>query len=706
MAAAPPAHMFRPPVRGRGLRAGVFFAVVTVLTVLARLEAAEAQTQSPPAEPSPATVVYGGNNSSPPFEYLDAGGNPQGFSVELFRALTRVSGRQAEFRLGVWKDIVTELDQGGVDVVTLGYAEERTRQFDFLVETWTLRQAAFFRPGRPNYPGGPGEMHGETVAVQLNSIVHEILRSLPEPRRPKILAAANHLEAAQLFLSGRATTVAGNSLVLRTALEDRLPNAVEVPIQAASYQLATARGRGPEMAWIAPALQRLKDSGEYSRLVEKHLAVRGRLAFWPILGGALAAALLVGSLALLGARVWNASLRRQVAARTTQLQAMVEEKERLAASVAEREQRLRISEERYELAARASQDVIWDRDFAAKRVVWSAGLAALGYPAPSSDEAGVWWRDKVHPDDRERTMAAFQAAIDGHEERFDATYRLRRADGTYAHVTDRAIVMRDAAGQPVRMIGAMTDVTARREAEAERERLIADLEAKNAELERFTYTVSHDLKSPLVTIGAYVGQLEKSARDGDMERLTGDIARIERAAARMRRLLDELLDLSRVGRVMNPPDLVSLGDLAREAADLLKGRLSAHQIDITISPGLPSVRGDRVRLLEVMLNLLDNAAKFAGEGQAPRIEVGIAADRPAPSFFVRDNGIGIDPQHHERVFGLFDKLDSASEGTGVGLALVRRIVQAHGGEITIESPGQGRGTTFHVTFPPPAPAPS
>ena len=168
----------------------------------------------------------------------------------------------------------------------------------------------------------------------------------------------------------------------------------------------------------------------------------------------------------------------------------------------------------------------------------------------------------------------------------------------------------------------------------------------------------------------------------------------------MRRLLDELLELSRIGRIVNPPEEVSLRDLAHEAADLVRGRLDAAKIEVLIADDLPNVRGDRVRLLEVMLNLIDNAAKFVKEGETPRIEVGVDKSRPAPSFFVRDNGIGLDPRHHSKVFGLFDKLDPGSGGTGIGLALVRRIVEAHGGQVTVESEGLGRGTTFHVSLAP------
>jgi signal transduction histidine kinase len=229
----------------------------------------------------------------------------------------------------------------------------------------------------------------------------------------------------------------------------------------------------------------------------------------------------------------------------------------------------------------------------------------------------------------------------------------------------------------------------------------ADLAAKNAELERFTYTVSHDLKSPLVTIRGFAGLAGTDLAAGKLDRVRQDLGRIVAASDRMQRLLEDLLDLSRVGRVVNPAEDVALGPLAREAVELVKGLLDQGGVEVEIAPGLPVVRADRRRLLEVFQNLVENAAKFSRGEPGARIEIGARPDGALPVFFVRDNGRGIEPRFLERIFELFEKLDPGADGTGVGLALVRRIVEAHGGRVWAESDGPGRGATFCFTLPGP-----
>lgn len=240
----------------------------------------------------------------------------------------------------------------------------------------------------------------------------------------------------------------------------------------------------------------------------------------------------------------------------------------------------------------------------------------------------------------------------------------------------------------------------RQRIQTEREQVIRELEAKNAELERFTYTVSHDLKSPLVTISGFVGLLEKDAKSGNDKKFKSDLQRITEATEKMQLLLNELLELSRIGRIMNPPTDVPFADIVREALNLTRGRLLRGQVQVHVQEDLPSVHGDQRRLVEVMQNLIDNAAKFMGDQSEPQITIGTRNQNGGTIFFIRDNGMGVDPAFHQKIFGLFDKLHAESEGTGIGLALVKRIIEVHGGRIWVESEGRGKGSTFCFTLSP------
>lgn len=211
--------------------------------------------------------------------------------------------------------------------------------------------------------------------------------------------------------------------------------------------------------------------------------------------------------------------------------------------------------------------------------------------------------------------------------------------------------------------------------------------------------MSHDLKSPLITIRGFLGFLEKDALSGNIERLQNDIGRIHAATDKMQLLLDDLLELSRIGRLVNPSETIAFRSIVDEALDLVQGRIAAVGVAVVVAPDLPLVYGDRARLTEVLQNLLENAARFMGAQPDPCIEIGVRRQNGEQVLYVRDNGIGIEPRYQQRVFGLFEKLDAQSEGTGIGLALVKRIIEVHGGRIWVESAGPGEGTTFCFTLP-------
>jgi PAS domain S-box-containing protein len=300
---------------------------------------------------------------------------------------------------------------------------------------------------------------------------------------------------------------------------------------------------------------------------------------------------------------------------------------------------------------------------------------------------------EVLPDSvSDQTMFAIERVLEsGHVHAFD--YQLVQDDETKTFEARLTPLSSDT------VLAMVRDVSLQKWILSEREKLISELEIKNAELERFTYTASHDLKSPLITIKGFLGFLREDAQSGNVKRLESDIQRIGDAADKMQRLLNDLLELSRVGRLVNTFQAVDLNEMVSEVLELLHGRIYGGNIRVSVEENLPHVYGDRARLLEVLQNLIDNAAKFMGDQPNPQIEIGQEGETEngSPILFIRDNGIGIDPKFKDRIFGLFDKLDPRTDGTGIGLALVKRIIEFHGGRIWLESE-LGEGATFYFTI--------
>ena len=242
-------------------------------------------------------------------------------------------------------------------------------------------------------------------------------------------------------------------------------------------------------------------------------------------------------------------------------------------------------------------------------------------------------------------------------------------------------------------------IQAKTNAEKEIISLNEQLQNQVAELERFTYTVSHDLRSPLVTIKGFIGMLDKDLKENHHDKVQDDFKRISAAAEKMDALLSELLELSRIGRIVNPPTEIDTVRLVQDAIDSVDARIRSRNVTVNIAPNLPVIHGDRIRLREVFENLIDNAVKYMGEQDDPVIEIGVRNQVGETVFYVKDNGIGIEEQYQEKIFGLFEKLDSTVEGTGIGLALVKRIIETHGGRIWVESEGLGKGSAFCFTIP-------
>lgn len=362
------------------------------------------------------------------------------------------------------------------------------------------------------------------------------------------------------------------------------------------------------------------------------------------------------------------------------------------------EERLRASEQRFRLMLEAITDYGYDWNIVTGDVYYTRrsqhSLRQLRDEFTARIEA---WYNSIHPDDFDRVRKAIQEHLDGQTRFYEAEYRMRYSgDDEYRWVLDRGMVVeRNSRGQPLRFLGAELDIHDSKLIQDERERLIAELASKNQELEQFTYTVSHDLKSPLITISGYVGVLREDLKTGNPELIDDAISEIYSASCKMRHLLDQLLDLSRVGRVSGTIGPITIQKLIDDALSALDGRLRARSVSVEVGPLPGMIAGDQLRLQEVFQNVLENAVKFCSDNEG-RIRIWSTDNGSEITVSVADNGIGIDPAYQEKVFGLFEKLDPQSEGTGIGLALCRRIIDHHQGHIWVESTGQGHGTTFHI----------
>ncbi|RJP57719.1 MAG: PAS domain S-box protein [Candidatus Auribacter fodinae] len=248
------------------------------------------------------------------------------------------------------------------------------------------------------------------------------------------------------------------------------------------------------------------------------------------------------------------------------------------------------------------------------------------------------------------------------------------------------------------LLAVVRDITDRKLTEAYRDQLIAHLEAKNVEMERFTYTISHDLKSPLFTIKGFIEMAQRNISQQAFNLLPDNLHRIGRAAQRIEDMLNELMNVSQMDYWKMKTEQVSLKSVAAEAVELLASSINEQNVVVTIDEGLPVVEGDRLRLVSLLQNLLENAIKYMEDNPYPAIRVGSVLVDGQTTVFVKDNGSGIDIDNRKNIFELFYQIDGTKKGSGLGLALAKHIVELHNGSIWVESEGKGKGTTFYFTL--------
>ncbi|ARJ66854.1 PAS domain-containing sensor histidine kinase [Magnetospirillum sp. ME-1] len=344
----------------------------------------------------------------------------------------------------------------------------------------------------------------------------------------------------------------------------------------------------------------------------------------------------------------------------------------------------------------------YDYDMRADRWRSSPILDEIFGIGPDYLRSGQGWLDLVAPE-MKAELAAYLAEIQAGDHDFDKAYAIvRQSDSTLRWVAGLGRIERDAGGKPVRMVGTIRDITEQRCAEQELRDKAAELERSNTELEQFAYVASHDLREPLRMVSSYVDLLARRYNDRLDDDAREFIAFAKDGATRMDRLILDLLEYSRIGRITRPMLPVALGPVVERALRALSVKIEESGAEIATPPEvLPTVLGDGEELMRLFQNLIGNAIKYRSPERKPVIT--IEAENTGKEWIITvvDNGIGIEPKYYDRVFLIFQRLHRRGEfeGTGIGLAVCKKIVEHHGGRIWVTST-PGEGTRFSVTLPP------
>ncbi|MBN1983638.1 MAG: PAS domain-containing protein [Chitinivibrionales bacterium] len=366
--------------------------------------------------------------------------------------------------------------------------------------------------------------------------------------------------------------------------------------------------------------------------------------------------------------------------------------------VLERTAELSRVKERLSLAQRAGGVGTFEWDFSTDKVLWTPeleevyGLARGGFAG--TKEA---WEKLIHPDDRPEVFRQGEEAKQKGD--FKAEWRVVRPDGTIRWLAGKAWVSKDETGNPQRLIGVSIDITERKNMEVELRRNAEQLAAANKELESFSYSISHDLRAPLRAMDGFSSILLEDYADALDAQGQDFLRRIKSSTEKMRELIEDMLNLSKISRQTMKPQLIDLSIIADSIVNELRQQEPQRKVDVVIAPGLTAY-GDARLMTIALLNLIGNAWKYSGKTADASIEFGAVEKYGQKTYFVRDNGAGFDMAYVKKLFVPFQRLHLESQfpGTGIGLAIVKKIIERHRGCIWGDSVID-KGATFCFTLP-------
>lgn len=373
------------------------------------------------------------------------------------------------------------------------------------------------------------------------------------------------------------------------------------------------------------------------------------------------------------------------------------------------EEELKSSNKRYEYVNKATNNAIYDWNILNDDIVWGDGFYKItGYNKTKKEYPIAKWAKLTHPDDIHITNNNLSATLrNKSKQNWSAEYRLKKANGSYIYIDEMGYIIRDKYGRAIRMIGVLNDITERKLAEKKLKELNAELEKNhktlsiaNIELEQFAYIASHDLQEPLRMISGFLNQID--AKYGNLldERGKQYIYYAVDGAVRMREIILDLLDFSRIGKTEENLEEINIKFLVQNILKLYKNKIEVIKAEMEIINLPTSFLSYKELLRQIFQNLIGNALKYHIKDSIPKITISAKECESCYQFLVEDNGIGIEEEHFERIFIVFQRLHHRDEysGTGIGLSITKKIIENLGGKIWLESV-PNIGTKFHFTLP-------
>ncbi|MCR4345722.1 MAG: transporter substrate-binding domain-containing protein [Sulfuricaulis sp.] len=665
----------------------------------------------PLATAEPLDVIAAIPRNSPPEYQLDTAGHPGGFAIELMELIAQRAGLRVTYRVeDNWDEAIRSLREGRADLIpNLGDTEARRKEFGFSSSFETFRVSLFVRNDTFAIRGLT-DLAGRRVAVVRANVGETLLKPRPEI----------HLESYPDFPDALFALLSGNVDALaypepwtwNRARGANVADQIKVvgePLAELKRALAVRVDQQVLLARIEKAVQQVLATPEYRAIYVKWLGEAR--PFWTVQRIAWA----MGSLLLLTVMGMGAWRYRTTTRAYRGLKTALDEQDRTEA----RRQRV------FETASVS----LWEQDIAGVRRLIESRRAEVfagwgNYCDEYPELVAECARALKVLDVNQATLRLYEA--DSREELL-GSIEMIFTDGSYGIFKQELVAIAEGqrqftteainrtlrgkeinillsvsippADSPVqRMVVAVLDITEHKQAEKERERLFHELEQRNREMESFVYTISHDLKSPLITISGFATMLARDLERNDKEQGRESIMEIQKATQGMQDLIEDLLLLSRTGQVQGEPEDVDLHAILGDVQARCASHIERERATIRVVSQLPRLHVDRVRFGQVLQNLLDNGVKFHRKGVDPVLEIGAERTDGEARLYVRDNGIGIEKRYQEKIFGLFERLDTGREGTGVGLTIARRIVEQHGGRLWVESE-PGRGSTFWISLP-------